>query len=161
MMTVVPAFAVEFEEQFHNLFARFGIEVAGWFIGHQDGRVVDQCAGNGHALLLSAGKLGGAVVHAVTQADRFQRLLARGPCVRVPDTGVAQGSSTLESAVGAGQQVEALEDKAHLAVADDGQLVIIAGRRLVRHPGCIRRWWGDPGSPGYSSGWICQSRKDP
>ena len=37
------------------------------------GGLVDQRAGDGHALLLAAGELGGLVVRAVGQPDRFER----------------------------------------------------------------------------------------
>ena len=43
---------VEAFEQIHDLFAGFGIEVAGWLVGQDDRRIVDQCAGNCDSLRL-------------------------------------------------------------------------------------------------------------
>ena len=82
MISVVPRSRFKREQQLHDLLARFGVQVAGRLVGHDDGRVVDQRAGDGHALLLPAGKLVGAVVHAVAQPDRFERRPAPARCAR-------------------------------------------------------------------------------
>jgi hypothetical protein len=39
-----------------------GVEIAGGFVGVDDAGVVDERAGDGHALLLAAGKFGGQVM---------------------------------------------------------------------------------------------------
>jgi hypothetical protein len=44
------ALPVELAEQFEDRFAGGGVEVAGGFVGEEDGRVVDQRAGDGGAL---------------------------------------------------------------------------------------------------------------
>ena len=48
------ALLIEAFEQRHDLFTGFGIEVAGWLVGQDDRRIVDQCAGNCDPLALSA-----------------------------------------------------------------------------------------------------------
>ena len=48
----------------------FRIEVAGRLVGQQQRRVVDERAGNRHALLLAAGELVGEVVQLGRQARR-------------------------------------------------------------------------------------------
>ncbi len=53
--------AVQFLKNGHDLQAGAGIEVAGGFIGQQDFRLVYQRPGDGHPLLLAAGKLCGLV----------------------------------------------------------------------------------------------------
>ena len=63
----------------HHLFAGLGVEGAGRLVGQKDARVVDQGAGNGDPLLLTAGQFIRPVVGAVAQADAFAisaRLLA-------------------------------------------------------------------------------------
>ena len=50
---------VEFLEQPHDFDARAGVEIAGRLVGQHQFRLVHQRAGNGDALLLSAGKLAG------------------------------------------------------------------------------------------------------
>src|ERR1035437_529702 len=47
---------VQFIENLHDLHAGGGIEIAGGFIRENDERIVDQRAGDGHALLLAAGE---------------------------------------------------------------------------------------------------------
>src|SRR5882672_10402770 len=49
--------AVQALENRHDLDAGAGIERAGGLVGEDDSRVVDQAAGDGHALLLAAGEL--------------------------------------------------------------------------------------------------------
>ena len=108
--------AVEALEDGHDLFARAGVQRAGRLVGQDDGRVVDQRAGDGHALLLAAGELGRPVV---VRARRGRPPPARrGPSPCDPaDAGVEQGQLHLLEGAGAGQQVELLEDEADLLVA--------------------------------------------
>ena len=49
------------------------VEVAGRLVGQEDGRVGDERAGDGDALLLAAGELRGVVAFAAGQADVVQR----------------------------------------------------------------------------------------
>src|SRR5205814_4892692 len=49
-------FTVQFAQQFHYRLAVFRVEVSGRFIRQQDGRFAPERAGNGDALLLSAGE---------------------------------------------------------------------------------------------------------
>src|SRR5579883_1199172 len=45
----LPERAIKVEEQVHNLCRRLAIEVAGGLVGPDDGRIIDQGAGNRHA----------------------------------------------------------------------------------------------------------------
>ena len=83
-MTMVMPLIVEFLEHAHDLDAGLAVEVAGRFVGQQEGRLVDQGAGDGHALLLAAGKLVGMVVGAVGESHDLERLQARARCSRRP-----------------------------------------------------------------------------
>ena len=67
------AVVCDFGEQVHDLDARFGIERARGFVGQQDFGVVDEGAGDGHALHLAAGQLAGLLVDVVAQAHLLQR----------------------------------------------------------------------------------------
>ena len=60
------ALLVELLEEGHHFEGGAAVEIASRFIGQQQGGPVDQSAGNGHALLLAAGKLGWLVVEAVS-----------------------------------------------------------------------------------------------
>ena len=57
--------------------AGLGVEVAGGLVGEDDGRAVDERAGDGDALALAAGELVGLVVHAGFEADVMRACLAR------------------------------------------------------------------------------------
>ena len=63
------ALAVQAVEDLDDLLARLGIQVSGRLVGQDDFRIVDQGAGNGDPLLLTAGELKGPVVEAIGQAD--------------------------------------------------------------------------------------------
>src|SRR4051795_4477193 len=54
---------MELVEEQHDLLGRGRIEVAGGLVGEQDRRLVDQGAGDGHALALAAGQLVGLGGH--------------------------------------------------------------------------------------------------
>src|SRR3569833_297957 len=69
------AFGLELIEERHDLHAGLGVEVAGGFVRQDDGRAVDQRAGDGYALALTTGELIGLVVHAGLEADIGQGLL--------------------------------------------------------------------------------------
>ena len=60
-----PFLLVEILKQFHNLHARFGIEIAGGLIGQNQRRPIDQRARDGYPLLLAAGKLIGQMMATV------------------------------------------------------------------------------------------------
>ena len=61
-------------QQLHDLDARLTVQCAGGLVGQQDVGVVDEGAGDGHALHLAARHLGGALVELVPEAHLPQRL---------------------------------------------------------------------------------------
>ena len=69
-----PVFLVELSKQVHDFPAGLRVEIARRLVGQKDRRFVGHGAGDGHALLLAAGKLRGMVVHARFQAHLFQQL---------------------------------------------------------------------------------------
>ena len=82
------------------------VEVARGFVGEDDGRVVDERAGDGDALLLAAGKFERQVVQAFAQADLVQAFggsLLRAVAVVLADRSSA-GSRTFSSAVSSGRR---------------------------------------------------------
>ena len=60
------------EEQLMEFFGIGRVEVAGGFVGENDLRLVDQCPGYRDALLLTAGKRSGFVIHPVRQSQHLQ-----------------------------------------------------------------------------------------
>jgi len=64
---------VQVAEQVEDRGTGDGVEVAGRLAGDEQGRVVDQGAGDRDALLLAAGQLGGQRAAAIGQADRAEQ----------------------------------------------------------------------------------------
>ena len=56
-------------------FGIFGVEVAGGLVGQQKRRMIDDGAGDGHALLLAAGERARLVMHAPVDSQQLQDLL--------------------------------------------------------------------------------------
>src|ERR1035438_1528416 len=112
------AFGVQAIEQGHDLVAGLGVEISGGYIGEDDGRFIDQSAGDGDALPLASGKFVGLVGHARFHADRgqhrlgtFGALFGGNACIDEGQFHVVQGSR-------AGEQVESLEYEADFLIAD-------------------------------------------
>ena len=61
--------AIEVEEKLQDVGTVGGVEVAGGFVGEDDGRTQDEGAGKRYALLLAARELHGVVVHAVAETN--------------------------------------------------------------------------------------------
>ena len=74
----------DFGEQVHDLHARLGVEGAGGLVGQQDLGVVDERAGDGHALHLTAESWAG-VCRCVGQADVGQRFHGTVAALLAPD----------------------------------------------------------------------------
>jgi hypothetical protein len=105
------ALAVERFEQAHDFLAGGAIEVAGRLVGENHRRLHDRCAGDGHALALSARELVRAVVGAV-----FEAVVAQGPRHALGALGGRDAGENHRQGdvLGGGQawhQVEALEDE--------------------------------------------------
>lgn len=70
--------SVDVGENIHDLSCGFGIERGDWLVGEYHFGLLRQCAGDGHALLLTTGQCGSALPGAVSQphaVQRSQRLL--------------------------------------------------------------------------------------
>src|SRR5207244_1063123 len=101
-----------------DLRAGMRVEVAGRLVGQQHLRLVDQGTSDGHALLLTAGKLVRQVAGSIAQPDQAQRGERAPASFRGGKSGVDQGKLDILDGGVALQQVEALKDEADLAVAD-------------------------------------------
>ncbi len=121
---VVPRSRFMREQQLHNLLPGFAVQCAGGLVGQDDGRVIDQGAGDGHPLLLPARKLIGLMIDAVAQPHHVSAARAFSCGLLRVCPGVAHGQNHIGQGGLAWKQIEALEDKADLAVADRGELVI-------------------------------------
>ena len=61
-------------QQPHDFFGRLAVESAGWFVGQQQARIVDQRARDGDALLLPARQLPRMMIEPVAKPDLLKPL---------------------------------------------------------------------------------------
>ena len=111
------AVAAELLQDLHDLNGGLRVEGARGLVGEDDLGVVDDRAGDGHALHLSARKLVGLFVEVVAQAHTAQGLLRAGAalglgCAREQKRHLDVGDHALVR-----DEVVALEDEAHAVVA--------------------------------------------
>src|SRR5919197_3996166 len=112
------ATAVQLAEQLHHGLAVRRVEVSRWLVGERDEGIASDGAGNGDALLLTAGELGRVVLHPVAHADALERILdALLPLTRRHPT-VRQGQLDVLVDREVADEVKGLEDEADLPVAD-------------------------------------------
>ncbi len=114
----VGALLVELEEEVDDLAAGGGIEVAGRFVGEEEGGVVAEGAGDGDALLLAAGEFGGAMVLARSEADLVEEAGADGGIAAAGELG---GELDVFEGGEFGEEVVGLEDEADGEVAPGGE----------------------------------------
>ena len=114
----LPERIAQREEQFVDLFLIFGVEVAGRLVGQQYGGRVDQCAGDGYALLFAPRQFGGFMGQTVFHGQHPEQF--GGPFfdfVPFASGDVARNTHVLERGK-LGQQVVELEYEADLRVAE-------------------------------------------
>ncbi len=105
-------------QQRHHRFAIRGIQIAGWFVREQDGRVSGQCASHCNTLLLAARKLRRIMANAMQHADFFERLMHHLLAFGRGHGAVGQRQLYVLIYVEIADQVERLEDEADFAIAD-------------------------------------------
>ena len=93
--------------------------------------VVDQSAGNRHALPLPAGKLIGLMISSVSKADGLQIVIGALLAFFASDTCIDQGQGHIVQGADAGEQVEVLEHEAYFFVARDGQRIVVQGGNFL------------------------------
>jgi hypothetical protein len=65
--------AMQLAEQFHHNGFIFLVEISGWLVGQDQFWLIDERAGDRHALLFAAGKLRGKVRQSIAEAYAAQR----------------------------------------------------------------------------------------
>ena len=115
---------VQLPEEPDDLLAGCAVEVAGGLVGEEQRRVAHQRPGDGHALALAARELVGAVVHAVLEPHRLERLHGAVATLLAGDAAVDERELHVGEGGGPGEQLEGLEDEADLVVAQVGELVV-------------------------------------
>src|SRR5262249_24922445 len=108
------AFGAKLTKKVEDGLAGVGIEVTGRFIGENNSRVVDEGASDSGALLLTAGKLAGAVPGAIGHVHCLERRHGPLPSFFGRDAAVDHRQLDVLQHIQLGQQIEKLEDEADL-----------------------------------------------
>src|SRR5262245_52753888 len=117
------AITVQVLEQGHDLHAGPRVEGASGLVGQDEYGLIDEGAGDGDALLLTAGELSGVMMLAIRQPDRRQLCLGALPSIARCRPGVEERQLDVLERGRPGQEIERLKDEADLLVADVRQLV--------------------------------------
>ena len=97
---------IERKQQIGNAVAGLAIEVARRFIGKQQRRLAVKSAGQGHALLLAAGKLRGKVVQPLSQPQLLKQGLRLAAPLPVAFAAQERGQLNVLKSVEGGHQHE-------------------------------------------------------
>ncbi len=116
-----PAFLIHLAEEVDDRLAGVEVEVAGGFVGENDGGVVGEGAGDGDALLLAAGELRRLVEEAMAEFDPFEDAggFLVGVCVRHAGEDHREGDIFKSSHHG--DEIERLKNVPDLAGAQPGE----------------------------------------
>ena len=113
--------AIPLQQQIEHMGAVLGVEIARRFVGKNDGRLENEGASQGNALLLAARKLDGIVMHAIAEAYTAQQI---GGCgAAVPRAVQLMRQQNVFERGESRYQLKGLEDEAQLSAAHLGQLV--------------------------------------
>src|SRR6185295_1046057 len=110
------AAAMQLAQEIHHGFAASRVEVSGRLVREQDERLAGDGAGDGDALLLTAGQLAGEVLGAVRHADPLQRRFDALLALRRLHAAIRERQLDVLEYRQVANQVEALEDESDLAV---------------------------------------------
>ena len=99
------------------------IKVAGWLICKKQLRFAHQSAGDGNALLFSAGDLTNFVVKTLTQADSLQNLRCRSLCLFASTAANESRHHGVFKRREFGQKMMKLKDKPDVTVSEFGQFL--------------------------------------
>src|SRR6185437_11751154 len=115
------ALLVEGGQHVHDLFAIGAVQIAGRLIGHDELRVTDDGTRDRDALLLAARELWRAVLGAVHEAQQLEHFTYASATLPRSDLQVTKGQLHVLKDRQVIDEVEALEDKADVALADLGK----------------------------------------
>lgn len=115
---------IQFGKNLHHVLCGFAVQIARRFIRHDDGRIIDERPGDGHALPLPAGKFIRHVVDAVSQAEMRQDLHRALPSLAAKHIPVDHGQDHIIRRGQPRQQIEALKYEADLPVSRVRQLIV-------------------------------------
>ena len=104
-----------------------GVEIAGGFVGKEEGGTAGEAAGNGHALHLAAAELVRKMPGAVGEADEIEHFLDTGGGFFSGIAAEKQGEFDILADCHCGEEVEKLEDDAERVAAVMGEFTLTGG----------------------------------
>ncbi len=126
--TVWPNSSTAWRSRAEDLGRGLGVQVAGRLVGEHDSGLVHERPGHRDPLLLATGELGGAVRAAVAETDGPDEPL--DPLVVGLAARQGEGQDQVLLRRQDGQEVERLEDEAHLVAAQLGELGVAERAQL-------------------------------
>ena len=142
------AAGVEFAEEFHDLAAGGGVEVAGGLVGENHRRVVREGARDCHALALPAGQLARLVLKPVLHPDGTRQFDGAAPRLAFGNAFVEHGEGDVLGDGELRDEVEALEDEPQVVEA-------VGAEGVVVHAGDI-----DAAQPVFARGGAVEAAED-
>ncbi len=118
---------LEFAEESKDGFAGGGVEIAGGLVGEKNFGAIDEGAGDGDALLFTAGKFRGAMAETMREADAFEGFADAGGTFGAIDFGEAKRELDIFLEGHAREKVEGLEDHTDGGAAVAGELKRVEG----------------------------------
>ncbi len=112
-------------EELHDLLSCLLIKCSGRLIRQQDRRIHGDCPGDGDPLLLSAGQLIRIIINPILQPDLFDDFFHPFPPLLLRNVRINQRKFYIFPGCLLLQQLEGLEDKPDLPVADTGELPLV------------------------------------
>jgi hypothetical protein len=114
----------EIAEKFADDFAIGAVEIAGGFVGEENGGIHDESAADGNALLLAAAHGVGAMLAAIEEAEIGQEgvgFFQAGGSISALEH---EGKHDVFLCGQSGDEIEGLENEADAAAAEEGQVVV-------------------------------------
>lgn len=129
------AVLIEFGEQAHHLGTILRVEVTRWLVGKDELRTEDHGAGDGYALLLSAGELVGEVLGTMADVHALHHLLHLLLALALRYAEIGERQFDVLFHIELVDEVETLKDEAYLSLADGRALVLMqSGHLFVAKP---------------------------
>src|SRR5229473_1267065 len=119
------ALSIELLEQEQNFVAGLAVQRSGRLVGEDQGRVVDQSAGDAHPLLLPAGKLARPVLRPISKADAIQRGEGAAAALDRGHAAIAERQRDILLGGGTRKHGRRLKDEADFCASDRGAPILV------------------------------------
>ena len=112
------------KEELVQFFLVLGVEGTGWFVGKDDGGVVDECPRYSHTLFFSSREFGGFVVDAVAEVEVVEQFLGTHFGLLFVFASDESRDADVFECGKLGQELVELEDETEMLVAKSGDVLV-------------------------------------